>query len=475
MSVLIHPSFGMVIFVILMTLFFVFTFFIALLNFDSANQEMLARSEVTYRQFEKDQEDEAELIINLLGQRVKEHPLWMLSTITGIEVNVLSSLNPSYNKVNIPKKTGGNRQLLIPNNELKQTQKIFAEFINHKFKKKLHIACHSYRAHRGILSNAVPHLGCAVLVKLDIKDFFPNITLEQITDALDLGVNTIDFHPKFDLVKKYGESHHSKITGYLNTQAAQEALTKLVYSEQGLPQGAPTSPILSNLVMTAFDKEVYALVTSMDGAYTRYSDDITISFKEDSSQKIAQVIKFVEAKLVENGFKLNKKKSKINVLRPHQAQRICGVTINSGKPTISRKQRRLVRAAEHNAKSDKPSTFSEDQIKGHQSFQTYVKEHGELLAKGERIEYIKDSGISARGCKVDKGFTILKGSRIDITHLAESKDDIKELVNDLIKHKVLSQKDRNILIFKCNHSFKNKTLATSLLHLRNVKPAGRWT
>ena len=220
---------------------------------------------------------------------------------------------------------------------------------------------------------------------------------------------------------------------------------------------------------------LYVVIPLVAGAYTRYSDDITISFKEDSSQKVAQVIKFVEGKLAENGFKLNKKKGKINVLRPHQAQRICGVTINSGKPTISRKQRRLIRAAEHNAKQGKPTTFSEDQIEGHQSFQAYIKEHGELLSQNERIEYLKDGSISARGCKANKGYIILKGSRFDASKIGELKKELKPLFDELVNDGVIVEKEKGIAKFICNHQFKSKTLATSLLYMRNVRPIGRWS
>ena len=420
-------------------------------------------------------ENKANFLINMLSQRVSEHPLWMFSIVSGITVSKLSSLNASYQEVLIRKKTGGTRKLLIPNDELKDTQKSFAEFINQRFKKKMHPACHSYRKHKSILSNAIAHLSCSVLVKLDIKDYFQSITFEQVKNTLELGLNSIDFHPEFDFIVEYGKDNLTNIQGYLGTKEAQEVLKKLVYSDNGLPQGAPTSPVISNLVLSNFDKEVYALVTSLNGAYTRYSDDITISFKEDSSQKVAQVIKFVEAKLAENGFKLNKKKGKINVLRPHQAQRICGVTINSGKPTISRKQRRLIRAAQHNAKQSKPTTFTEDQIKGHLSFQTYVKEHGELLAQNERIEYLKDGSISARGCKANKGYTILKGSRFDASKIGESKQELKALFDELVNDGVIVEKDKSIAKFKRHHQFKSKTLATSLLYMRNVRPIGRWS
>ena len=427
------------------------------------------------RRFKKEKSKEARKLIKEIEKKSKDLPLYKLSELTRINIEELQKTTEVYRKVNIKKKTGGYRELQIPNDELKQVQKKLAEFINSQFKNKIFPSCHSYRNNRGIISNSLPHLGCKVLVKLDVKDYFQNITFEQVKQALDLGFESIQFHSQSDFIRKYGSEHYPKISSYLAPRKAQETLKKLVYSEHGLPQGAPTSPVISNLVLSNFDKEVYALVTSLNGAYTRYSDDITISFKEDSSQKVTQVIKFVEAKLAENGFKLNKKKGKINVLRPHQAQRICGVTINSGKPTISRKQRRLIRAAQHNAKQGKPTTFTEDQIKGHLSFQNYVKEHGELLSQNERIEYLMDGTISARGFKVNKGHTILKGSQFDISKLEKSKEELRSLFDKLVNDGVIVKKEKDIAKFKRNYQFKNKTLATSLLYMRSVKPKGRWT
>ena len=154
----------------------------------------------------------------------------------------------------------------------------------------------------------------------------------------------------------------------------------ILVNDQGLPQGAPTSPILANLLLKDFDQEVFLVAKSMNAKYTRYSDDLTISFKEDDSQKIAQIIKFIDRKIRDYGYRLNKKKEKIQVLRKHQAQRICGVTINSGKPTISRKQRKLVRAAQHNMSMGKKISFTENQLQGHIAYQKHIQTRGGRLS-----------------------------------------------------------------------------------------------
>ena len=90
------------------------------------------------------------------------------------------------------------------------------------------------------------------------------------------------------------------------------------------------------------------------------------SLSKDESKKIGHLIKTVESEVANDGFKLNK--DKIRVLRPHQAQRICGVTINSGKSTISRKQRRVLRAAKHRQVNGRETSFTAEQIAGWEAY-----------------------------------------------------------------------------------------------------------
>jgi hypothetical protein len=203
---------------------------------------------------------------------------------------------------------------------------------------------------------------------LDIKDYFQNITQVQIKDALHLGNKSYTTHPAYKDFCQYIPEKLEQARDYLDFPNNYDAIMRLVHTDNGLPQGAPTSPVISNLILSKFDHEMFMVVKSMDGKYSRYSDDLTISFKTDEPDKIKRVIKFTESKLAEYGFQLNKKKGKIHVLRKHQAQRICGITINSGKPTISRQHRRLIRAAKHNLKQGKEIQLSENQLIGHDAF-----------------------------------------------------------------------------------------------------------
>ena len=271
---------------------------------------------------------------------------------SGLDPAVFWLTEIRYGEVKIPKSTGGNRILSVPEDDLKSLQAKLASHLQLALQSKVHKCANAYVPGRSILTNARPHLGCAVLIKLDIKQFFDSVKKEQIRPW---------------------------VFSALRAHALTERVVDLVFSERGLPQGAPTSPLLSNLVLRRLDIELYRECNRLGAIYTRYADDITISLKEDDSAIIKYLIKIVEGLLKTEGFVLNKKKGKLQVLRPHQAQRICGVTINSGRLSISRQQRRILRAAKHRRKHGAESTLSDDQLAGWAAYVGMVmhqKPHG---------------------------------------------------------------------------------------------------
>lgn len=319
-----------------------------------------------------------QLKLEILNQG--KDPFYFLTSLTGVPKEKILSTSRAYNYVEIPKKTGGFRTLSIPNDDLKDIQSKIATFFDNSFENDIHHCCHAYRKKRSIFTNSVPHLGCEVLVKLDIKNYFGSVTREQVKKAIYLGNRSIDYNPNSSEINQYLKQSKITIPDYLDDDSVSDNFIDILVNDQGLPQGAPTSPILANLLLKDFDQEVFLVAKSMNAKYTRYSDDLTISFKEDDSQKIAQIIKFIDRKIRDYGYRVNKKKEKIQVLRKHQAQRICGVTINSGKPTISRKQRKLVRAAQHNMSMGKKISFTENQLQGHIAYQKHIQTRGGRLS-----------------------------------------------------------------------------------------------
>jgi RNA-directed DNA polymerase len=251
------------------------------------------------------------------------------------------NITPEYKTVHIPKKSGGTRVLHVPDDATKALLSAVNMLFQKELNKHISSVAHAFRPYRSTVTNARPHLGCVVLIKLDIKDFFPSVRAEHIRPSIELA------------------TYSSKV---------QDRLLELVLHEGALPQGAPTSPILSNLALKPFDTKIASICHFYGFKYTRYADDISISMNKDDPKAIKMMIAIVDNELTKIGFKLNKKPQKLHVLRSHQAQRICGITINSGKPTITRKRRRLLRAAAHRLKTTGETSLSQNALMGWNSY-----------------------------------------------------------------------------------------------------------
>lgn len=254
-----------------------------------------------------------------------------------------------YHEQKIPKKSGGFRTLNIPSSELKVLQKKVAGLIERYHGGKVHGCANAFCKGRSILTNARPHLGCEVLIKLDVVNFFPSVNREHAKKWL-----------RFKGMPLEGTSKESNLL--------ENRLLDILFLDQGLPQGAPSSPLLSNLVMRDIDLNVSSYVKRYGGVYTRYADDISISYMAEDKATARKTIETVDEILSKKGFRLNRKRQKLHVLRRHQAQRICGITINSGKMTISRQKKRELRAIKHHRLLGREASMSEPQLGGWDCF-----------------------------------------------------------------------------------------------------------
>lgn len=152
-------------------------------------------------------------------------------------------------------------------------------------------------------------------------------------------------------------------------------LARLCTHDGGLPQGAPTSPRLSNLVNYRFDARLAGMADALGGVYTRYADDITISFPKEEPEeewvartgepppfslakcpnKIGFMRAFVRRVAAEEGYRVHRRK-KQSVRRRHHRQMVTGLVVNDGV-NLPRKTRRWLRAVEHRAQKAKESPF----------------------------------------------------------------------------------------------------------------------
>lgn len=219
-----------------------------------------------------------------------------------------------YFTYGIPKKTGGERLIAQPNRELKAIQGWILRNILDKLSTS--DASKGFELGSSIYNNAFPHMGSNVILSLDIENFFPSIPARKV----------------------YGVFHS---LGY--SSRISSALTSLCTFDGGLPQGSPASPKLANLVCTKLDLRIQGYAGKNGMIYTRYADDITLSCQ--SIKKIDKAKSFIQTIIVDEGFRVNKKKTRLLGLRKRKA--VTGLVVNSNKVGVGRKIYRDIRVKIH--------------------------------------------------------------------------------------------------------------------------------
>lgn len=212
-----------------------------------------------------------------------------------------------YRHFNIPKKNGKIREIYEPLPDLKYVQTWILQNILEKYPVSEYAK--AYVKGRTLKHNARFHKGQKILVTMDIKDFFPSISIEQVTKIF------------------------SNI-GYLDEVAC--FLAYLCCLNNHLPQGAPTSPYLSNLRLLELDKKISEYVKAQGIRYTRYADDLTFSGDFNSHVLIKDMWAFVK----DAGFLINSKKTR--VARRNARQEVTGIVVND-KMQVSKNKRREIR------------------------------------------------------------------------------------------------------------------------------------
>lgn len=249
----------------------------------------------------KEQSKEFLLSLNLINSKNEKEILNKLYSIS-------NRIEKNYQIYKIKKHNGKYRTIYSPNPLLKSIQrKILNKILNNKAISKY---AKAYHKNISLKDNAIPHLNKKIVLKLDIIDFFENI--------------------EYPTIYKYSfnEIYFPKSVGHL--------LTTLCTYESRLPQGAPTSSYISNLVMKDFDNEIGTYCEQHNISYTRYSDDMT--FSGDFNPR--EIIALVRKQLYKLGLKINNKK--IHVINNSQQQNVTGIVVNK-KIQVSSKYRKDIR------------------------------------------------------------------------------------------------------------------------------------
>lgn len=253
----------------------------------------------------------------------------------------LRQIAPTYQELKLPKKSGGMRIIHAPDPALKKLQRtILRRLLGHL---AAHPAAMGFERGQSIATNAAVHVGKAVVLKMDLRDFFTRTTAARV-------------RAYFVKIGWGGE--------------AADLLVTLTTHKGGLPQGAPTSPRLSNLVNCGLDARLFALGLKVGATYTRYADDMTFSLAKDSRTAVAKMILVTRDTVKEYGYQLHTDK-KLRLLRRHDRMQVTGLVCNDAL-NLPRETRRKLRAAEHHLKTGKPATLNEAQLKGWRALEHMV-------------------------------------------------------------------------------------------------------
>ena len=199
-----------------------------------------------------------------------------------------------YHALSVPKKSGGVRRLLAPDPLMKQVQRNLLHHVLEGFSPSE--AAMAYRRGVSAKDHAARHCGQRVVLTLDIQDFFDSITFPQV------------------LARCFPIIYFPRPVGVL--------LASLCCAYERLPQGAPTSPAVSNLVMKPFDEHMLAWCGERNITYSRYCDDMTFSGDFKPASVIGKTTGFLETM----GMELNREKTVISSQAGRQT--VTGITVN---------------------------------------------------------------------------------------------------------------------------------------------------
>ncbi len=238
------------------------------------------------------------------------------------------------------------REISAPAYNLIQVQRRVLSYVLNQFESTIHPAAHGFRTQwlsekekYSIVTNARPHQNSEIIINIDLKDFFSSIKFPRVKKVFqDLGCSEF-------------------------TSEVFASICCIVSPNQSgyLPQGAPTSPIITNLICRQLDDKLQNLAELYGFTYTRYADDLTFSCSDINLQYLEQY-KDVEAKklpkqflqkakkiIASEGFQANK--DKIRIAKKHQQQEVTGIIVNRHL-NISRKRLKQFRTVLHKIEQD---------------------------------------------------------------------------------------------------------------------------
>ncbi len=254
----------------------------------------------------------------------------------------------NYCSFEIPKRTGGKRLLSVPHKTLSAVQKWILDNILESL--PVEHSAHGFIKGRSTLTNAIPHLQKRIILNLDLKDFFPSINFYRIRGVF------------------YGLGYSPAVSTIFALICSESPRKKMEYEgrtffvatgPRSLPQGACTSPAISNQVTRRLDRRLQGMAFQSQWTYTRYADDLTFSTNSCENDSLIKTLAKIHHIVKEEGFCIHTKKQRIQ--RPSGCQMVTGIVVNE-KPGMGRNETRRLRAILHKAKVDGLDSQNKDGI-----------------------------------------------------------------------------------------------------------------
>lgn len=345
-----------------------------------------------------------------------------MASVLGFEYKKFTNIlykqptDTKYNIFKIPKKNGGERIISAPTAKLKRVQSNLSKILgnalkeievgNHKFFNVNHALSHGFQKDKSIITNSLKHRNKRWVLNFDLADFFPSINFGRVTGYFEK-------NNRFSFPKEVANT-----------------IAHIACTDDGLPQGSPCSPVISNLIAQALDYRLSKLAKKCGCSYSRYADDITISSNSKVFPELVakretpdsnkwnlseQILRIVN----ESGFQINDSKTRMQY--KNSRQQVTGLIVNS-KVNVKREVFKLVKAMCQSLyagnvpfvkiSNQKTSPYNLEQLRGLISHVVNVKNFHD---KGNKRE-----DFSSKQATSSKGFLRVAREFLDFTNFVES-------------------------------------------------------
>lgn len=249
-----------------------------------------------------------------------------------------------YKEFSIKKKSGGERLILAPNPSLKLIQRTLNVVLSLLYEPREYVT--GFVKNRNIVDNARMHTGKKYVFNIDLKDFFPGIELHRVKAVLKLDPFNLKNEGREKLAFMIANlcCHTVDNSDYLISNSKDESFfLEDLEIRAFLPQGAPTSPILSNIICQKLDRRLNGLAKKTGAKYSRYADDITFScdadvFNVNFKTEMRRIV-------TDQNFIINE--SKVRLQGIGYKQEVTGLVVNE-KVNVSKRYIREIRAMLNN-------------------------------------------------------------------------------------------------------------------------------